>query len=123
MSPIAAIECGSAENFGDEMGDGAKVLGGHIRKYRREERVSRNALIESHEKGFEPFDAANPVVQRGYLLRFHGPSSSTFSHLSGNQRWGLRVKADGLSYRELLRSSRSCLRSGMQRSEGAEENS
>jgi hypothetical protein len=46
MSPVAAVECGSAKNFADKMGDGSKMLWRHIRKHRSEDRISRNSRIE-----------------------------------------------------------------------------
>src|SRR5882757_2521978 len=74
VDPILAVQGGSPEDFGDEVGHDSKVLWRHLRKYGRENGVSRNSLIEPHEKGFEPLDAACPLVECGNCLCFHQPS-------------------------------------------------
>jgi hypothetical protein len=62
MSPVAAIEGGSSENFADEMRDGFEMVGRHIRKHRPEDRVGRNSRIKVHEQSFEPFHTAGPDI-------------------------------------------------------------
>jgi hypothetical protein len=71
MSPIAAIESGAAENFSNELGHDHKVRRRHICKYWRKDSIGWNSFVKPHEKRFEPFDAAYPVVQRGNFLGFH----------------------------------------------------
>ena len=86
MSPVAAVECGSAENFADEMGDGSKMLGRHIRKHGSEDRIGRNSRIEPHEQSFEPFYTADDAQGSGLGL-------AIASELAGRMAGRLSVRS------------------------------
>jgi len=52
----------AAKYFGDKMSNDAKVLFGHLRKYRTQYRIGRHFLVKSPEEGLNSIDAAHPLI-------------------------------------------------------------